>query len=118
MKHIINFNKFKINEFFDFEKVFDIDEDVISYVFSDILNKYTFLGIKLVEIDKNNFKIEIFDKDPTPENNNLKDEFRFIKLDKNYLQIKAHFDSMDFSIKSCLFDEGKNIITFEIHQLI
>ena len=48
MKHLKKFENFKINEFFDFDKEFDIDEDVLSYVFEDLLTKYTYLSVKLV----------------------------------------------------------------------
>ena len=42
----------KTFEFFDFDKHFDIDEDVLSFVFADLLEKYPFIGIELVEVDK------------------------------------------------------------------
>ena len=45
----------KTFEFFDFDKHFDIDEDVLSFVFAELLEKYPFIGIKLTEIDKQNY---------------------------------------------------------------
>jgi hypothetical protein len=69
MKHLKTFEKFEINEFFDFEKHFDIDEDVLSYVFDDLFTKFPFLGLEIVEQDKSNFKIEIYDESPEPKDN-------------------------------------------------
>ncbi len=118
MKHLIKFEKFQINEFVDFEKTFDIDEEVLSYVFTDILNKYPYLGIKLLEVDNSRFKVEIFDDQPSEEHQDLDDEFKFLKSDKIYAQIKAHFDSMDFSIEKCDYDKTENKIEFIIRQLV
>ena len=117
MKHLMKFENFKINEFVGVEEKFDIDEEVLSYVFSDLLDKYTYLGIKFNSIDNKNFNIEVFDSQPTDENHDLEDEFSFLKTQKVYSQIKAHFDVMDFSIKSCEYDRKKIVINFTIHQL-
>ena len=117
MKHLMKFENFKINEFVDVEEKFDIDEEVLSYVFSDLLDKYTYLGIKLDSIDNKSFSIEIFDEQPTDENHDLEDEFKFLKTQKVYDRIKAHFDTMDFGIKICEYDKKKNVINFTIHQL-
>ena len=51
----------KTFEFFDFDKHFDIDEDVLSFVFADLLDRYPFIGIQLAEVDEENFKVELFD---------------------------------------------------------
>ena len=83
MKHLKKFENFKINEFFDFDKEFDIDEDVLSYVFEDLLTKYTYLSVKLVEVNKSNFKVEIYDESPDTKDN-LDDEYNFLK-NKNSL---------------------------------
>ena len=61
--------------------------------------------------------IQIFDNQPTDDNHDLEDEFSFLKTQKVYDQIKAHFDIMDFSIKSCEYDKKKNLINFIIQQL-
>lgn len=116
MKHLKTFEKFQINEFFDFEKHFDIDEDVLSYVFDDLLTKFPFLGLEIVEQDKSNFKIEIYDESPEPKDN-LDDELKFLKSENNMYQIKGHFDIMDFSIKSIEYVKEKNRIVLTIHQL-
>lgn len=116
MKHLKTFENFKILEFFDFEKHFDIDEDVISYVFEDLLTKYPFLGMELVSKDKSNFIIELFDESPEPKDN-LDDELKFIKSDKNMYQIKGHFDIMNFKIKSIQYNKDKNRIVITIHQI-
>lgn len=118
MKHLIKFESFKINEFVDIEEKFDIDEDVLSYVFSDLLDKYSHLGIRIISVDNKNFNIEIFDEQPTDENFNLEDEFKFLKTQKVYDRIKLHFDTMDFAIKSCEYDRNKNKILFTINQLV
>ena len=118
MKHLIKFESFKINEFVDIEERFDIDENVLSYVFSDLLDKYSYLGLRIISVDNKNFNIEIFDEQPTDENHDLEDEFKFLKTQKVYDRIKAHFDTMDFGIKSCEYDKKKNLIVFTIHQLI
>jgi hypothetical protein len=107
----------KTFEFFDFDKHFNIDEDVLSFVFADLLEKYPFIGIKLVEIDNENFKIELFDKEPGKKDN-LDEEYNFLKKKEIYTQVKAHFDTMDFKIKKCEYNKKENIIEFEIHQLI
>ena len=116
MKHLKTFENFNINEFFDFEDHFDIDEDVLSYVFDDLLNKYPFLGIELVEKDKSNFKVEIYDESPEPKDN-LDDELSYLKSEKVMYQVKGHFDTMDFSIKSIEHDKKTNRIVLTIHQL-
>ncbi len=108
----------KTFEFFDFDKYFDIDEDVLSFVFADLLDRYPFIGIKLVEVDKENFKIELFDKETNNKPNDLKEEFNFLKKKEIYTQVKAHFDVMNFKIKSCELDEKSNKIVLTIHQLI
>jgi hypothetical protein len=118
MKHIIKFEKFKINEFVDFERDFDIDEEVLSYTFSELIDKYPYLGIRLVGNDDKSFKVELYDKQPSDKNHDLKDEFDFLKTDKIYNQIKAHFDTMDFSIKKCEYNRDRNIISLEIQKLI
>ena len=116
MKHLKTFENFNINEFFDFEKHFDIDEDVLSYVFDDLLNKYPFLGIELVEQDKSNFKVEIYDESPEPKDN-LDDELKYLKSENVMYQVKGHFDTMDFSVKSIDYDKKSNRIVLTIHQL-
>lgn len=107
----------KTFEFFDFDKQFDIDEDVLSFVFADLLDKYPFIGIELVEVDKQNFKIELFDKEPG-RTDNLDEEYNFLKKKEVYAQVEAHFDTMDFKIKNCEYDKKENKIIFTIHQLI
>ena len=104
MKHLKKFENFKINEFFDFEKEFDIDEDVLSYVFEDLLTKYTYLSVKLVEVNKSNFKVEIYDESPDTKDN-LEDEYNFLKKEENMYQIKGHFDVMDFKITDFKYDK-------------
>ena len=69
----------KTFEFFDFDKHFDIDEDVLSFVFADLLDRYPFIGIQLAEVDEENFKVELFDKEDDNKPNDLKEEFNFLK---------------------------------------
>jgi hypothetical protein len=107
----------KTFEFFDFDKHFDIDEDVLSFVFADLLEKYPFIGIELVEVDKENFKIELFDKEPGI-GDNLEEEFNFLKKKEIYTQVEAHFDVMDFKIKNCAYNKEENKIVLTIHQLL
>ena len=107
----------KTFEFFDFDKHFDIDEDVLSFVFSDLLDRYPFIGIQLAEVDEENFKVELFDKENDNKPNDLKEEFNFLKKKEIYTQVEAHFDVMNFKIKSCELDEKSNKIVLTIHQL-
>jgi len=116
MKHLKKFENFKINEFFDFDKEFDIDEDVLSYVFEDLLTKYTYLSVKLVEVNKSNFKVEIYDESPDTKDN-LEDEYNFLKKEENMYQIKGHFDVMDFKITDFKYDKEHNKIIFTINKL-
>jgi aspartyl/asparaginyl-tRNA synthetase len=113
MKHLRTFENYVL-EFFDFDKVFDIDEDVLSYVFSEILDKYPTIQIKLEEIDNKNFKIEIFDTDKK----DLSEVYNFLKKNDIYIQIKAHFDVMDFKIKEFDYKKSENKIVFVINQLV
>ena len=116
MRHIINFRKFRLNEFVNFEKKFDIDEEVLSFVFSELIDKYTHLGIKLEGNNDKSFKIKIYDTQPSDKNIDLSDEFRFLKQSKIYSQIQAHFTSMDFKIKSLEYNKDRNIIEFLIEK--
>lgn len=108
----------KTFEFFDFDKHFDIDEDVLSFVFADLLDRYPFIGIQLAEVDEENFKVELFDKETDNKPNDLKEEFNFLKKKEIYTQVESHFDVMNFKIKSCELDEKSNKIVLTIHQLI
>jgi hypothetical protein len=107
----------KTFEFFDFDKYFDIDEDVLSFVFADLLERYPFIGINLVEVDKDNFKVELYDTEPGP-TDNLDEEYDFLKKKEIYTQVEAHFDVMDFKIKNCTYNKEENKIVLTIHQLI
>jgi len=113
MKHLETFESY-LNEFFDFDKVFDIDEDVLSYVFSEMLEKYPTVQFKLEEIDNKNFKIEIFDVNKKE----IFDVFSFLKRGDVYSQIKAHFDVMDFKIKEFDHKDSENKIVLVINQLV
>jgi hypothetical protein len=113
MKHLRTFENYVL-EFFDFDKIFDIDEDVLSYVFSEMLDKYPKIQIKLEEIDNKNFKIEIFDTDKK----DLSEVYNFLKKNDVYIQIKAHFDVMDFKIKEFDHKKSENKIVFVINQLV
>lgn len=108
----------KTFEFFDFDKYFDIDEDVLSFVFSDILDKYPYIGIELVEVDKDNFKIELIDKDPGDQPNDLDEEYEFLKKKDIYTKINNHFDVMNFKIKNLEYKKDVNKIVFTINQLV
>jgi len=108
----------KTFEFFDFDKHFDIDEDVLSFVFSDFLDKYPYIGIELVEVDKSNFKIELIDKDPGDKPNDLIKEYEVLKKKDIYTKIKNHFDVMNFEIKNLEYKKGDNKIVFTINQLV
>lgn len=116
MRHLIKFSKFRLNEFVDFEKKFDIDEKVLSFVFSDVIDKYTHIGIRLEGNNNRSFKIELYDEQPSDDNIDLSEEFNFLKQDKIYSQIEAHFTSMDFKIKSVNYDKERNIIEFLIEK--
>ena len=69
-----------------------------------------------VEQDKSNFKVEIFDESPEPKDN-LDDEINYLKSEKVMYQVKGHFDTMDFSVKSIDYDKKSNRIVLTIHQL-
>jgi len=108
----------KTFEFFDFDKYFDIDEDVLSFVFTDLLDKYPHIGINLVEVDKKNFKIELIDKDPGDKPNDLNEEYEFLKKNDIYTKINNHFDVMNFKIKNLEYKKDVNKIVFTINQLV
>jgi hypothetical protein len=118
MKHLKTFESYKIEEYFDFDKVFDIDEDVLSYVFADLLDKYPHIGIELVEVDKTNFKVEIFDKEYDEQPNDMDDEFKFLKRNEIYTQIKSQFEVMDFKIANLSYNKESNRIILTITKLI
>lgn len=111
MKHLKTF------ENFDFDTEFDIDEDVLSYVFADLIDKYPHMGFELVEVDDENFKVEFFDKEPS-ETDELDDEYKYLKSDFVMKQIKGHLDVMDFKIKNLEYNKEKNRIVMTIHQLL
>jgi hypothetical protein len=111
MKHLKTF------ENFDFDTEFDIDEDVLSYVFADLIDKYPHMGFELVEVDNDNFKVEFFDKEPS-EKDELDDEYKYLKGDFVMKQIKGHLDVMDFNIKNLEYNKEKNRIVMTIHQLL
>lgn len=118
MKHLKTFESYKIEEYFDFDKVFDIDEDVLSYVFADLLDKYPHIGIELVEVDKTNFKVEIFDEEYDEQPNDMDDEFKFLKRNDIYTQIKSQFEVMDFKITDLSYNKESNRIILTITKLI
>lgn len=117
MKHLRKFRNFTINEFFDFDKVFDIDEDVLSYVFEDLLSKYTYLSLKLIEVNKSSFQVEIYDETPDADDD-LEDEYNFLKKEENMYQVKGHFDVMDFKITNFKYDKDINRIIYTISKLV
>ena len=98
MKHLLTFENY-VFEFFDFEKVFDIDEEVLSYVFSEMLEKFPNIQIKLEEIDNKKFQIDLLDES---DKNNLSEVFEFLKKKNVYSQIQGHFDVMDFIVTQLL----------------
>lgn len=110
MKYLKTFENY-----IDIDKQFDIDEDVLSYVFTDLLEKYPNITIKLEEVDKENFKIELFDKDN--EAKDLTAEFHFLQNEKVLGEVKGQFDVMDFNIKSMKYDKEARKIILIIHQL-
>jgi len=118
MKHLKTFENYKIEEYFDFDKVFDIDEDVLSYVFADLLDKYPHIGIELVEVDKTNFKVEIFDEEYDEQPNDMDDEFKFLKRNDIYTQIKSQFEVMDFKITDLSYNKESNRIVLTITKFI
>jgi hypothetical protein len=108
----------KTFEFFDFGKYFDIDEGVLSYVFADLLEKYPYIGMELVEVDKENFKIELIDKEFKDQPNDLDDEYEFLKKKDIYTKISNHFDVMNFKIKNLEYKKDNNKIVYTINQLV
>jgi len=118
MKHLKTFENYKIEEYFDFDKVFDIDEDVLSYVFADLLDKYPHIGIELVEVDKTSFKVEIFDEEYDEQPNDMDDEFKFLKRNDIYTQIKSQFEVMDFKITDLSYNRESNRIILKISKLL
>ena len=106
MKHLKTF------ENFDFDTEFDIDEDVLSYVFADLIDKYPHMGFELVEVDDENFKVEFFDKEPS-ETDELDDEYKYLKSDFVMKQIKGHLDVMDFKIKNLEYEINFKSIIFQ-----
>ena len=114
MRHLLTFENY-VFEFFDFEKVFDIDEDVLSYVFSEMLEKFTNIQIKLEEIDNKKFQIELLDES---DKNNLSEVFEFLKKKDVYSQIQGHFDVMDFKISEFEYKKSENKIVFIVTQLL
>ena len=118
MKHLKTFENYKIEEYFDFDKVFDIDEDVLSYVFADLLDKYPHIGIELVEVDKTGFKVEIFDEEYDEQPNDMDDEFKFLKRNDIYTQIKSQFEVMDFKITDLSYNKESNRIVLKISKLV
>jgi hypothetical protein len=118
MKHLKTFESYKIEEYFDFDKVFDIDEDVLSYVFADLLDKYPHIGIELVEVDKTSFKVEIFDEEYDEQPNDMDDEFKFLKRNDIYTQIKSQFEVMDFKVTDLSYNKESNRIVLKISKLV
>jgi aspartyl/asparaginyl-tRNA synthetase len=114
MKHLLTFENY-VFEFFDFEKVFDIDEEVLSYVFSEMLEKFPNIQIKLEEIDNKKFQIDLLDES---DKNNLSEVFEFLKKKNVYSQIQGHFDVMDFKISEFEYKKSENKIVFIVTQLL
>lgn len=114
MKHLLTFENY-IFEFFDFETVFDIDEDVLSYVFSEMLEKYPNISIKLEEVSTKKFQIDLIDESGR---DNLQEVFEFLKKNNVYSQIEAHFDVMDFKISEFEYKKPENKIIFTVTQLL
>ncbi len=124
MKHLKTFKTFEsaeaLKNYTDqdpihFEEVFGINDDDISVVLSDLIDKYDYLDFETTSENYKNFSIEIYEANADPKED-LKDEYREF-INKILPNMKKWLDDSNLKLDGHKYDDNRHRIIINVSPL-
>lgn len=115
MKHLKKFIKFNESESkpLNFENAFNITDYDISFILSDLVDKYEYISYEINSSDYKSFTIEIFTENPK---NILSKEYDELK-NKILPNLKQWLDENNLRLEESSFDKDSNRIKINISKI-